>query len=78
MLGLDLLAQPLTWEGAEVGYDTQKFSARYSGPFCILDQIGKVAYSLQPSEMTIRSVFHISRLKARNIELNPQTYLGWD
>lgn len=41
-----------------------KLSARYYGPFEVLQQVGKVAFRLQLPEATrIHPIFHVSQLK---------------
>jgi hypothetical protein len=58
-----------------------KLSLRYIGPFCILAQVGSLAYRLQlPDSMAgVHPVFHVSMLRKflrdpdHQIELEPIT-----
>lgn len=45
----------------------RKLSARYAGPYEIVDVVSKVAYRLKlPEDLSIHPVFHVSLLKAYN------------
>lgn len=67
-----LKLQPYT-QNSLATRESPKLSAKYYGPYKILDKVGSVAYCLQlPDGALIHLVFHVSQLKAANSKhLNP-------
>ncbi|TXG53293.1 hypothetical protein EZV62_022462 [Acer yangbiense] len=63
------LQMAFKWENIEVSLTTRKnaeLSARFYGPFEVVDKIRKVAYRLKlPSSSRIHPIFHVSVLKQK-------------
>jgi hypothetical protein len=59
------ILEGLTNERCEEVWDERKVSARYIGPFPILEKCGTVAYKLDlpPSLAGVHDIFHVSQLR---------------